>query len=378
MTTDVNRIQGTYRLQNVNNSGVVSDIFVVDTTSSLSIGAGYAIPAVPTTSKVVITGDLVVLGTRTELSSTNITITDPTILLNQGGNFTPSSYLSGLQTSVDATDNVDLSYYMQYNNTASWTGTGPLGVVRGVFEFRKGLPTSPNPLYSAIKINAIRMPRWDVGTSSQPEGGYSTVGLLSSPRLNIFGSDNPTSVMSVKGTTNYEDNCTDPDDIPNVQYVLNSLATNINHAESVVVGNSYFTINDKVENSAGFSQLLGVLDGNPSVKPNPSTGTVVLIIKTSTALISGIQFNANQISPVQTNTNLVLSATGVGQIIASSPILYQASVKPVPGAGQTGLYSQNPGSGGTGIYFVNSSTGGVVTQDEFISRKKALVFSLIF
>lgn len=378
MTTDVNRIQGTYRLQNVNSSGYVSDIFVVDTTSSIATGTGYIIPTVPTTSKVVITGDLVVLGTRTELSSTNITLVDPTILLNQGGNFTPSSYLSGLQISVDPTDNIDLSYYFQYNNTATWNGTGALGVVRGVFEFRKGLPTSPHPLYSAIKINAIRMPRWDVGTSSQPEGSYSTVGSLSIPRLNIFGSDNPTSVMSVKGTTNYEDNCTDPDDIPNVQYVLNSLATNINHAESVVVGNSYITINDKVEDSASFSQILGVLDGVPSVKPNPTTGTVVLRITTSTALIAGIQFNANQIEPVQTNTNLILSATGVGQIVAASPVIYQASVVPVPGAGQTGLYSENPGSGGTGMYYVNSSTSGVVTQDEFVSRKKALVFSLIF
>ena len=250
--------------------------------------------------------------------------------------------------------------------------------VNGVFEFRKGLPTSPIPLYSAIKVNAIRMPKYDVGTSSQPEGSYSTIDLLSVPRLNLFGSDNPTSVLSVKGTSHYEANCTDPDDIPNVQYVMNSLASNINHAQSVVVGNSYFTINDKIANTSSFSQLIGVLDGHPTDKPNPTTGTVVLRITTSTAQIAGIQFVQNQIEPVQTNTNLVLSATGIGQIVAASPMLYQATTVPVPSAGQTGLYSNNPGSGGTGMYYVNSSTGGTVTQDEFVSRKKALVFSLIF
>jgi uncharacterized protein YigE (DUF2233 family) len=42
------------------------------------------------------------------------------------------------------------------------------------------------------------------------------------------------------------------------------------------------------------------------------------------------------------------------------------------------LYVAEPGGGGTGVYFVNSSTLGVVTSDEFTSRKKALIYALIF
>lgn len=374
MTTDVTRVQGTYKIQNVSNAGAVTDVLIVDTT-----GTSHPYPSNPTSSTVVITGNLVVIGTKTQTSSTEVTIKDPTLLLNQGNGWPlGGNYLAGLKISANATDSDTEASFFQWNANATWQATGPLGLVTGLYEFRKGLPTSPNPVYSGIKINAIRMPKYDVGTDSQPEGNYSTISGISVPRLNIFGSDNPTSVLSVSGTDNYELNCTDDDDIPNVRFVLDQLASNINQAENLVVGNSYVTINDKVANFASFSQILGVLDGNPSDKPNPSTGTVVLRITTSTAQVAQMQFNANQVSPVGTNKNLVLAANGSGQIVAVSPMLFQTSTPPTPGTGQTGLYSNNPGSGGTGMYYVNSSTGGVVTQDEFVSRKKALIFSLIF
>lgn len=372
MTTDVTRVQGTYKIQNVNNAGVVTDVLIVDST-----GTSHPYSSVPTSSTVVITGDLIVVGTRTQTSSTEVTIKDPTIVLNQGNGWLPGqNSLAGIKISGDVQDLDINSHFLQWNNNETWQATGPLGLVNGIYEFRRGLPG--NTVYSGIKINAIRMPKYDIGTESQPEGPYSTISGFEVPRLNIFGSDNPTSVMSVSGTSNYELNCTDDDDIPNVRFVLDQLASNIDQARSVVVGQSYITINDKVEDQSSFSQIIGVLDGTPTVKPNPTTGTVVLRITTSTAQIAQMQFNANQISPVGANRSLVISANGTGQIIAASPILFQTSTPPVPGTGQTGLYSQNPGSGGTGMYYVNSSTGGVITQDEFVSRKKALIFSLIF
>lgn len=374
MTTDVTRIQGTYKIQNVNQAGAVTDIVVVDTT-----GSSYPILGNPTSSTVVITGNLVVVGNRTESSSTVVTFKDPTILLNQGNTFSlGGEYLAGIKISRDANDTDNQATFIQWNNNATWQATGPLGLVNGIYEFRQGLPTSPTPVYSAIKINAIRMPKYDIATSSQPEGNYSTISGIEVPRLNIFGSDNPTSVMSVKGTLDYEALCTDDDDIPNVKYVKNSLASMVNDAQNLVVGKSYVTINDKVANAASFSQILGVLDGDPSVKPNPTTGTVVLRITTSTAQLARMQFSDNQISPVGTNKDLLLAANGSGQIVATSPLLFQTTTPPIPGTGQTGLYSDDPGGGGTGMYYVNSSTGGVVTSDEFVSRKKALVFSLIF
>lgn len=376
MATEINRIQGTYRVQNVSDTGVVSDLLVVDTT-----GTGYVASSVPTNSRVIVTGDLVVIGTRTESSSTVVTFKDPTLLLNQGNSFSLGiEYLGGLKISRDATDTDENAAFIQWNNNAVWRGTGDLGDpagIPGVFEFRKGLPTSPEPLYAAIKINAIRMPRY---TGTQPDGLYSTISAAGSeyPRLNIFGSDNPTSVLSVSGTLNYENNIIDDDDIPNKKYVDDTLASGIEDAKNLVQGNSYVTINDRVADSASFSEIIGVLDGSPSQKPNPTTGTVVMRISTSTAQIARMQFNQNQVSPVGANANLILAANGTGQIVATKPLVFQTSTPPVPSPGQTGIYSTNPGSGGTGMYYVNNNTGGTVTSDEFVSRKRALIFSLIF
>lgn len=362
MTTDISRVQGVYKVQNVNGT----DILVVDTT-----GTGYVVPPTASLSKVVITGDLYVLGQRTETSSTFVTFKDPTILLNQGNTFAPKpggGYVSGLQISRSDDDSELTSAFIQWNENANWNGTGALSVVKGVFEFRVG-PSQGAPRYSAIKVNKILI----------DEASASTV--AGAPRLNILGADNKTSVISVAGTTNYAGNVIDDDDIPNKAYVdarVAGLNTTSNH---VVDGKSYLTIIDQSINYVP-SELVVVLDGEPVETDNiitgNSTGTIAMRVSKTAARFPGIQLVQNQVRPITTNTNLVLATDGTGQIVAASPLLFQTNVPPVPEAGQSGVYADDPGNGGTGMYYVNSSTSGVVTSGEFTSVKKALIYSLIF
>lgn len=365
MTTNVTRVQGTYNIQTVD--GV--NVFVVDTT-----GTDYIVPTIPTTSKVVITGDLYVVGTRTQTSSTNVTIKDPTILLNQGDILiggAMSSGQAGIQISRGSNDGASTSAFLQWDDTVQWQGTGAVSNPRGIWQFRLGPKTGSTPLYSAIKINAIRIP-YENGT----EGPFNTVN--GGPRLNVFGSDNPNAVISVSGTNNYAANVTDNDDIPNKKYVDDKVIATTTSSQSVVVGRSYIAINDSSVDG-GASEIFGVLDGAPVDKVDPITsGTVVLRISKTVAQFAGLSFINNQIKPVLTNTNLVLTTDGLGQIVLAAPLVFQSSNIPVPGIGQTGLYTDDPGAGGTGVYYVTSSTGGVITQDEFVSRKKALIYSLIF
>jgi hypothetical protein len=362
--TDVTRIQGPYKIQATNGS----DILVVDPST------GYVIPSTPTTSKVVVTGDLYVLGTRTEVSSTNVTIKDPTIILNQGE---PSSApnggvtggLSGLMVSRGRSGADDPTYgaFLQWNENSTWHGTGQLSGVTGVWEFRTGESDVGRPQYSAIKVNAIRI---DEISASTVAGGL--------PRLNILGQENPTSVISVAGTLDYETRVLDDDDIPNKKYVDGVLYNGTQIANSLVVGNSYLTIADAAADGVP-STIIGVLDGAPSDKIDPITsGTVVMRISAASAQFSGVQFVGNQIEPVGANTDLRLTANGTGQIVAAAPLIFESTTPPTPNAGQTGLYAGDAGGGGTGMYYVTSSTLGVIKGDEFVSRKKALVFSLIF
>lgn len=360
MTADVSRIQGTYKIQSQNGQ----DIFVVDTT-----GTSYA-GAVKTNSKVVVTGDLYILGNRTESSSTVITATDPTILLNKGNTWGGEliNRFAGIQISRSFNDADQTSAFLQWNDNAKWTGTGRLGTVDGVFEFRVG--TAGQASYSAIRVNKILT----------DEASCSTIGGM--PRLNLLGEDNPNTVLSVSGVVNYASKITDNDDIPNKQYVDSVIASSTTSTNHLIDGKSYLTIIDQFKDGAE-SQIVGVLNGTPVdtngiISDNVTSGTVVMAVSANGAKFTGIQLINNQVRPTTTNTNLVLDANGTGQIVISAPLIFETSAVPVPGPGQTGLYTDDPAGGGTGIYFVNSSTIGVVTSDEFVSRRKALIYSLIF
>lgn len=359
MTTDISRVQGNYRIQSSNGT----DVFVVDTT-----GTGYNILSTPTQSKVVITGDLYVLGTKTEFSSTNVTVKDPTILLNDGNTFGVggSGYVGGLKISRSSNNADSTAAFLQWNNAATWHGTGQISNVQGVFEFRVGT-NEGGASYSALKANKILI----------DENSASTIG--GQPRLNIFGSDNPFAVLSVSGTQNYENNILDDDDIPNVRYVLDRISNITNRTLSVTTGSTYLTVIDQGVDFAD-SAILGVVDGNPSDKVLPlSTGTVVLYVSKNQATIQGLSIIGNAIQPTGSNRDFIIRATGNGSIKLESGVVFQTTTStPTVISGQTAIYSGNPGSGGTGLYYVSSGTNSAVTSGELVSRKKALMYSLIF
>ena len=367
MTTDVLKVQGNYLVRTQTNSSGNS----TGGTITLDVGSDAS-----STGTVIIKGNLDVKGRTTSIESVNATIKDNVLILNAGepnndANGGVTNGTSGIMISRGRAGADDPTYgaFIEWNDVATWSGGIPLGTIPGEFEFRVGTADG-SPLYSAIKVNAIRMP-----IEGGAEGAYSTIG--GNPRLNIFGTDNPHSVLSVHGTDNYAGRVTDDDDIPNKYYVDHAIAVGIYDAESVVDGHSFIKIIDNYKDSLT-SEIIGVLDGNPTEKFTITTGTVVMRLTANVAQFSGIEFIQNQIQPVGSNTNLRLATNGTGQIIIAAPLLFATSVLPVPGAGETGLYTDNPGGGGTGIYYVNSSTLGAITSDEFVSRKKALVFSLIF
>jgi hypothetical protein len=156
MTTDVLRVQGDYRI-------ITAQAGTITLDTSIDAGAGV------TTGTVVITGDLLVRGaTQFGVSTTVVedtNITDRVITLNFGetggaiqnrGNITGDGY-SGIKIArgnVAIPNRNDYAAFIEWNDNATWQGTGAVSQVEGLFEFRVG---RSNPSYSAIKINAIRI-----------------------------------------------------------------------------------------------------------------------------------------------------------------------------------------------------------------------------
>ena len=76
-----------------------------------------------------------------------------------------------------------------------------------------------------------------------------------------------------------------------------------------------------------------------------------------------------------TNGNLELSANGSGTVYVRSVVrLENESSDPTGIAGSNQLYAKTVGNGGSGVYFSNTDN----TTDELASRRKAIIFGIIF
>lgn len=376
---DVLKVQGDYRIITVQGGNLTIDVSGNSTNSKTLTNPGT----------VTIYGNLDVVGKTTQIESTNVNIQDRVLTLNSGdsGSFSgaitgsTSDRFSGIKIArgygnpgSSTLDNDNIAAFIQWNDNTYWRGTGQASRVNGLFEFRVGLSGGSNQ-YSGIKINAIRIDK----TSASTITGYGN------PRLNIFGIDNPDAVMSVKGTTEYWRNVVDPDDIPNVEWVKNWVSNNGNVAPGIRVGKSYLTLFDAYNTPGAESEAILVL--NASADPStinlttnpPTDGTVAMKITETVAEFNGIRLVGNMITPVGLNSDLILATnTSTSNIIFASPTYFENTVVPTPNPGQVSFYVAEPAAGGTGLFFVTSSTGGTVTNAEVITRKKALIYALIF
>jgi hypothetical protein len=378
---DVLRLQGDYLIVTRSNPANGKSSGGV-----LTLDVGEGVSGV-TTGTVIVKGNLqvngnVLFGSVINEEVENVRITDNEITLNAGepslatygGISSPAAGgLAGIKISRgrNKLDQDQYAAFLSWNDNESWQGTGAIANIQGLWEFRLG--KTGRPQYSGIKINAIRIDEASASTAGTGAG--------QGPRLNLFGSDNPTAVLSVSGTNNYAARVTDKDDIPNKEYVDSLLVAEQAEAQMVRIGKSYLTLTDTSVDGVP-SSIIGILNGDPenydTERRNPTTGTVVMKLTTAAAQFAGIQLVGNSIYPVGSNQDLRLEANGTGQIILGRPLIFSEGNEPEPGVGETGLYVGPSSGGGTGVYFKKADTLGNITQDEFVSRKKALVFSIIF
>lgn len=90
--------------------------------------------------------------------------------------------------------------------------------------------------------------------------------------------------------------------------------------------------------------------------------------------IYNLQLASSSITTTGTNNDLTLSANGSGKIFLQNPLRLENEISD-PGAisGSNMFYAKTPGNAGSGLFFVNTND-----SDELVSRKKAILFGLIF
>jgi len=336
-TVSVVRVPGDYVVF-ANHGGVVID--VNNTTSNVR-------PAM--TGTVSIYGNLDVIGSTTYIESTNTNILDNMIYLNanETNNYV-SQGTSGIAISRGELSTATAAT-MLYNDTLYWSESNVQNN-RGVWEFKV------SNILGAIQVAAVR------------SGGLGN-------NLNFLGQENALGVLNVTGTTNYEDQVVayGDDAIPNKKYVDSRNPYGLEETRKLRVGFSTVEIRDpSVVNTDPYWQL------SPKIFATLGTSTnVVFKLENREALIQGLTINDTEIR-VEDNRNSVhlylTPFSNTGTIVANAPLSLKFVNKPSAEARTTKVYSTSTiGGGGTGLYFVNTQN-----TDELVSRKRAIIYGIIF
>jgi adhesin HecA-like repeat protein len=329
MTTDVLKVSGNYIVEA--NNGTVT-------------------VAAPLT---VINGNLTVLGTSTTVQSTVATISDNIIVLNSG-EVGPGVTLgtSGIMIARGNSDDPSVAASFYFDESFSF----------------------PHPVYGTLKG------QWKFGGDTSLIGKIVQLYGVTIPTLahtlTFFSSYNPNAVLSVEGTTNYENNIIHDDHIPNKKYVDDKLAVGTSIAQELKVGKSFVRLNSP--DVLISDPYYGVVD---KIFAGLGTSTnIVFKLEGQDADIQGFRLNkgAASISVIATNTNLTLNPGGLanstGTLVVNSAMRIVQTIPVSTQSGYTSIYTTSTvGGGGTGLYYVNT-TG----KDELVSRRRSIIYGIIF
>jgi hypothetical protein len=337
-------------------------------------GARITLDTGPGVGSVLVTGDLLVEGATVYVAATNLDIEDNIIVLNKNetGAGVTLDY-SGIQVdrgtlgaaSFIWNENIAIPAGSSSTNAGGWqlvSGTG------GVYGFSD----------SRLKLKEIL-------TESTIDGGD----------LLLIGQGTGVLKVGDRGVSGYETLVIDPDDVPNKQYVDDTIQNNPTF--QVVSDNSRVTVSDKdrLPNIAAQPGTLAYLASLPGPGGGPggfSTGgesavSVIVDGVLNTQFFPNrtemfdLEFTGSEITTKNyiTSGNINLRTQGTGKIQTNYALqLDRIAGTPASTALATVIYSGDPSIGTTGLYYVNDSAEARLQSGELINKNKALVFSMIF
>jgi hypothetical protein len=198
-------------------------------------------------------------------------------------------------------------------------------------------------------------------------------------------------VVKVSGTTNYEQQVTDDDDIPNKRYVDDAIIANPSF--QIVRSDTRVTAFDPVGDPLDIS----VFPIGPYVN-NPLQSEIAVIVNNRrVALFTENQVEVRGLSIIwednkgsdiggfpasdaitlqatNTNTNIKLETNGTGKVQITYAMQFDnAGIAPAYVTGTTVAYAGSVSAGTSGLYIANENY-----RDELVTKGRALLFSMIF
>lgn len=335
-----------------------------------------------TAGRVVVTGNLEVRGDTLTVEAENLNVKDNVIVLNYGDPG-PGVTLgqSGIQvnrgdTSAAPVVGDALIIYEESNNTWNLSHGTP------------GFGSSYQ--YSRLRVTEILTDSDTTNSTTGRDGDLTLIGT-------------GLGVVSVKGTLDYEDQVTDPDDIPNKAYVDRAIIENPTF--QIVKDDSRIIVFDSDDTLDLSSFPIGPYPSQPS---ESELGLVIDDVRVAyftkdflrmpglriisdspagtdaNASLSGNSVSENNNATIiraDTNLNLRLETSNSGKVVIQNAVSLEYTGIAFSNVSDTTIFwGGTPGAGTTGINFINNRTNGPLsyTEGELVSKDRALLFSMLF
>ena len=288
------------------------------------------------TGTTTLTGNLTVQGTTTTVNSSDLSLKDNIIVLNDGETGSGVTLnTSGIRIDRGSQNDATLLFDEQtvHNDPASqtvrygtWTFKDMSGSIRGIL------------------------------TNSIATGGGD-----------LYLINSGSGVVNVSGTADYETNVTEDDDIPNKKYVDDAITTGIQTIQitSVARGNTAVNLfDDSLDGTV--SAIRFTVDGNERV-----------LIKNDSTEIENISLQDNLITTTASGADLTLSSNGSPFVkidgLLKLPIQDDSSAVAYSPT-HVAVYAKDPDKGKTGVWYKNKYDH----EDELISTNRSLLYSMLF
>lgn len=309
----------------------------VQSGGSITLDTGFE------SGEVRITGDLIVEGNTTTVQSENMSVRDNIIILNDGETGSGITLdQSGLR--IDRGSISDA--FILFDENVTWRDPVSATTINGGFVFK-------NEVGSLVGIQ----------TNSISTGGGD-----------LYLINNGTGVISVTGTTNYELNVTDDDDITNKKYVDDAITTAFSTVLLSQIGDGTIAPTTVIVRD-------NETTGNPSLIEFNIDNANIANFYSNRFEFGNIRIENTTIETLSSNSDLRISAPGTGSIILEDNVVITSlpnpndlSLEPNFPLDGVKLYVKEPSTGGTGLYFANEQS----TRDEIISNNRSLIYSMIF
>lgn len=321
---------------------------------NITLDVGRDLP-VSSRGKVIITGDLQVQGITTTVDSTTMTIKDKVITLNQGDTGNGITGLvgdrkAGIEVIRGSRPTAKLVVDDEQTHLNSSGNT-----VDGIWSFQDAQTNLMGIQTSSVDSNGSNLYlRLGNGQSS----GFLTVKGVTQYERKVF---NYTNFLANAGPISAQGR--DPDGIPNVQGVLDCIQSAFTYqsANNITDFNTSVTVSD-------FDRT-----GNPSIITFKVDNVLKAYMDGTGTFIDSIKIFGNTVSSIN-NQDIILSPMTKTVETSGWMLFDNQGSDPSSSLLGTYLYAKSTiGAGKTGLYIVNTTV-----SDELVSKKRALLFSMIF